>query len=93
MIKSVDGGNNWISKNVPDVDVQAIGFVTENHGWIGGHHTGFYETLDGGDTWTNTTVGSNLNRIFFISDQLACLRNYKCQIIYHRTFTEQDRIR
>jgi hypothetical protein len=25
MIKSVDGGNNWISKNVPDVDVQAIG--------------------------------------------------------------------
>jgi hypothetical protein len=47
MIKSVDGGNNWISKNVPDVDVQAIGFVTENHGWIGGHLL-FYETLDGG---------------------------------------------
>jgi photosystem II stability/assembly factor-like uncharacterized protein len=96
MIKSINGGTTWISKNVPDVDVQAIGFVTENHGWIGGHHTGFYETFDGGDTWTNTTVGSNLNRIFFINDQLA----YACgTTIYKMTnnlsvtpFPEQERI-
>ena len=38
---------------------------------MGGHNTGFYETFDGGDTWTNTTVGSNLNRIFFVNDNLA----------------------
>ncbi len=96
IIKSVDGGNTWISKNVPDVDVQAVGFVTENHGWIGGHHTGFFETTDGGDTWTNLSVGSNLNRILFINDNLA----FACgTTIYKMTnslsnssFQEQDRL-
>jgi photosystem II stability/assembly factor-like uncharacterized protein len=96
MIKSNDGGLTWISKNVPDVDVQAIGFITENHGWIGGHHTGFYETLDGGDTWTNTTVGSNLNRIVFLNDNLA----FACGTTIYKmnnslnttTFEEHDRI-
>lgn len=84
MIKSTDNGLNWSSKNVPDVDVQAIGFVDENHGWIGGHNTGFYETIDGGDTWTNTTVGSNLNRILFINNELG----YACgTTIYRMTNT------
>jgi hypothetical protein len=53
------------------VNVQAVGFITENHGWMGGHSTGFFETLDGGETWTNTNVGSNLNRIFFVNDTVA----------------------
>jgi len=68
MIKSTNSGTTWTSKNFPDVDVQAIGFVTENQGWMGGHNSGFYQTLDGGNTWTNTTIGSNLNRIFFIGN-------------------------
>ena len=96
MLKSVDAGVTWISKNVPDPDVQAIGFVDENHGWIGGHITGFYETFDAGTTWTNTTVGSNLNRIIFINNQLG----YACgKTIYKMTnnlavnpFTEQARL-
>ncbi|MBC7524243.1 MAG: T9SS type A sorting domain-containing protein [Flavobacterium sp.] len=96
MVKSVDGGLNWISKDVPDPDVQAIGFVDENHGWIGGHNTGFYETLDGGDTWTNLSVGSNLNRILFLNDNLA----YACgttiykmtNSLYNTSFQEQNRL-
>ncbi|MGH2665872.1 YCF48-related protein [Flavobacterium sp.] len=71
LIKSTDGGTIWVSKNAPETDIQAVGFVTENHGWMGGHNTGFYETLDGGDTWTNLNVGSNLNRIFIVNDNLA----------------------
>ena len=71
MLKSIDGGVNWVSKNAPEPEVQAVGFVDENHGWMGGHDTGFYETTDGGDTWTNTTVGSNLNRIFFVTNDVA----------------------
>lgn len=69
MVKSTDGGLTWVSKDFPaDTDVQAIGFVDENHGWMGGHNSGFYETLDGGTTWANMNIGSNLNRIFFIEN-------------------------
>jgi photosystem II stability/assembly factor-like uncharacterized protein len=70
-IKSVDNGVNWVTKNAPETIIQGMGFITENHGWMGGHTTGFYETVDGGDTWTNTGVGNNLNRIFIINDHLG----------------------
>ena len=90
LLKSTNGGLNWATKNFPyDDDVQAVGFVTENHGWMGGHDTGFYETIDGGDTWTNTNVGSNLNRIFFINDNLA----YACGTTVYKmtnTFSVND---
>ena len=68
LAKSIDGGLTWTLQNAPESVVQAVGFLNENHGWMGGHTTGFYETLDGGATWTNTGVGSNLNRIFFIGN-------------------------
>lgn len=66
LAKSVDGGLTWTFTNAPESVVQAVGFLNENRGWMGGHTTGFYETLDGGTTWTNTGIGNNLNRIFFI---------------------------
>ncbi|MEC4005315.1 T9SS type A sorting domain-containing protein [Flavobacterium sp. SUN052] len=96
LLKSIDAGVTWITKNAPEPEIQAVGFVDENHGWMGGHATGFYETLDGGDTWSNTSVGSNLNRIFFINNNLA----YACgTTIYKMTnnlnvasFQEQARI-
>lgn len=68
LAKSVDGGQTWTFTNAPESIVQAVGFITENKGWMGGHTTGFYETLDGGLTWTNTGIGNNLNRIFFIGN-------------------------
>lgn len=71
LIKSADAGNNWQSFNAPETDVQAVGFITEQKGWMGGHSTGFYETNDGGQSWTNTGVGSNLNRIVVINSNLA----------------------
>ena len=96
LIKSINNGATWTTKIAPEVDVQAVGFVDENHGWMGGHATGFYETTNGGDTWTNTTVGSNLNRIFILNNDLA----YACgTTIYKMTnnlavnqFQEQARI-
>lgn len=68
LAKSIDGGVTWTFTNAPESVVQAVGFVSENKGWMGGHTTGFYETLDGGLTWTNTGVGNNLNRIFFVGN-------------------------
>lgn len=69
--KSLDSGQNWEMFNVPDDFVQAIGFETPIRGWIGGHNSGFYETNDGGETWINTGLGDSLNRIFWLSEDLA----------------------
>ncbi|WP_054851657.1 YCF48-related protein [Olleya sp. ITB9] len=70
-IKSTDAGNTWFAADAPETQLQAVGFVSETHGWIGGHTTGFYETTDGGLTWTNLNIGNNLNRIFIVSSTLA----------------------
>lgn len=71
LILSADSGANWTSKDGPETHLQAVGFVSPTRGWIGGHTTGFHETNDAGDTWTNVGVGGNLNRIFIINSDLA----------------------
>ncbi len=70
-IKSTDGGLTWFTNNAPESSIQAVGFLSETHGWIGGHTTGFHETTDGGLTWTNLNIGNNLNRIFITSSNTA----------------------
>lgn len=103
MLRSVDGGQNWISKPLPYVSVQAIGFVNENHGWMGGYvstvgeNFPILETTDGGDTWVDTGVGSNLNRVFVLSDQLAyasgtTIYKYSDVNLSAGNFHEQNRI-
>jgi len=97
LIQSFNAGSTWVSKNFPDINVQAVGFLSETHGWMGGHATGFYETKDGGDTWVNTTVGSNLNRIFILNDNLAyasgtTIYKFSDDNLGTNTFVEQDRI-
>ncbi|HEX8269447.1 MAG TPA: T9SS type A sorting domain-containing protein [Flavobacterium sp.] len=71
LIKSTDAGVTWVSKSVPDTDIQGVGFISETHGWMGGHNSPFLETFDAGDTWTDVGIGSNLNRIFIINENLA----------------------
>lgn len=71
LIKSNDSGTTWNSFDAPETDIQAVGFINESQGWMGGHNTGFYETLDGGQSWNNLNVGSNLNRIFVLNETLA----------------------
>ena len=71
LVKSTDSGQTWETKPSVEKFVQAVGFITPNHGWMGGHTTGFYETTDGGDTWTFLGIGNNLNRIFVINEHLV----------------------
>lgn len=71
LLKSLNGGVTWETKDFPDVDVQAVGFVSATKGWMGGHNTGFYETNNGGETWTDLEIGGSLNRIFFVNNNLA----------------------
>ena len=71
LIVSADAGSNWTEKNVPGADIQAVGFISETHGWMGGSDAGIMETTDGGDTWNNIGVGGNLNRIFVVNNTYA----------------------
>jgi len=54
ILKSVDGGNNWVTKNVysdPGSSyIQAVGFIDSLKGWAGSWY--LYQTLDGGNNWT-----------------------------------------
>jgi len=52
-------------------DEQGIGFVTDSLGWIGGWTGPTYATTDGGDTWTQTGPGTNVNRFRFLGDSLG----------------------
>lgn len=71
LIKSEDGGQSWIGRDVPDPFIQGVGFITENHGWMGGHYSGFLETFDAGQTWTDTGFGGSLNRFQVFSENLV----------------------
>lgn len=95
LARSIDGGLNWTLHTAPENMIQAVGFLDENHGWMGGHTTGFYETIDGGTTWTNTGVGSNLNRIFFIGNTAYASGRtiYKMSsILSNSDFEEENRV-
>lgn len=81
MIKSIDGGNTWVAKDIYsndpsaslDPSIQGIGFVSENHGWASGHYSTLLETFDGGDTWELAANGSviNVNRFQVINENLV----------------------
>ncbi len=95
LAKSIDGGQNWTLHTAPENMIQAVGFLDENHGWMGGHTTGFYETFNGGASWTNTGIGSNLNRIFFVGNiaYASGTTIYKMSsLLSNSDFVEQNRI-
>ncbi|MDC8004134.1 T9SS type A sorting domain-containing protein [Aureisphaera galaxeae] len=71
LAKSLDSGLNWQTFSAPEGFVQAVGFQTPERGWMGGHNTGFYETNDGGETWSSLGLGDNLNRIFWLNPNLG----------------------
>jgi len=71
-LKTTNGGLNWIENSfINNYDVEGIGFINENTGWIGGHTGPTYETTNGGLNWHLSGWGTNLNRIRFLSDTLA----------------------
>lgn len=71
--KTTDGGATWVlhtvTPTIPTGTVQGIGFLTEDHGWVGGFNDLLFETLDGGGTWTyQPAVGQSYNRFWRMSD-------------------------
>ena len=70
---TTNGGMNWTLKTVPEatgLDVEGIGFLNSETGWIGGHQT-TYQTTNSGANWFSVPFATNLNRVQFLSDTLA----------------------
>lgn len=81
--KTIDGGKTWVRLPINDgqgtngnANLEGIGFINEEKGWVGGWgnaaFTGGYTsaTVDGGATWTAATeeVGQFINRFRFLGD-------------------------
>jgi photosystem II stability/assembly factor-like uncharacterized protein len=63
--KTTDGGKTWNEINlIEDAGARefGIGFIDENHGFVGTMSSGF-ETKDGGKTWTKIDLGRACNKI------------------------------
>lgn len=77
IIKTTNGGMNWTEISLPGniTNLEGIGFVNEQTGWVGGWGQAYnepnYETTNGGLNWHLAGWGKNMNRIRFISDTLA----------------------
>ena len=68
--KTTDGGETWNEINlVEDAGARefGIGFIDENHGFVGTMNSG-YETKDGGKTWAKVNLGMACNKIRIYKD-------------------------
>jgi photosystem II stability/assembly factor-like uncharacterized protein len=79
ILKTVDGGETWTRIEVDDpqgnVNLEGIGFLDENTGWVGGwgstdFRKGFSSaTSDSGQTWRDANeIGRFINRFRFFRD-------------------------
>ncbi|MEM6395857.1 MAG: YCF48-related protein [Bacteroidota bacterium] len=66
-VSSNDGGQTWIEGEVsPDYfDLQGVGFLDGETGWVSPRNSALLLTTDGGQTWTPDEQPSNVNRIAF----------------------------
>jgi photosystem II stability/assembly factor-like uncharacterized protein len=76
--KTTDGGVTWIEINLVE-ESQArefgIGFIDENHGFVGTLNSGF-ETTDGGVTWQKIDLGRACNKIRINKDEQGTVYGY-----------------
>lgn len=60
VLKTTNGGLNWVELPFPNFHEHGIGFINANTGWIGGDYNPTYGTTDGGQTWFNANIGQFL---------------------------------
>jgi photosystem II stability/assembly factor-like uncharacterized protein len=82
ILKTTDGGQTWQRLPVNDpqgnANLEGVGFLDENHGWVGGwgdrdfQRLSTSETTDGGRTWRDANeVGKALNRFRFFGNPVT----------------------
>ena len=76
ILKTADGGLSWkrfvVNDPQKNANLEGVGFVDENHGWVGGWGDANFErkstseTFDGGETWRDANeIGRAINRFRF----------------------------
>lgn len=73
IVKTTDAGHSWTEYEVSPayLDIQGIGFIDQNRGWVSPRYDYIFETTDGGLTWIQDTMGMfNVNRYFKVSNHL-----------------------
>jgi hypothetical protein len=94
--KTTDGGQTWVSNGIPlsaigspsSFELQGIGFVSTNEGWLGGGSltapNNFIHTTDGGLTWAamGYVNANNLNRFRFVNSTLGYLSGIKLHVFH-----------
>ncbi|MGH8897266.1 MAG: YCF48-related protein [Egibacteraceae bacterium] len=92
ILKTTDGGETWERFEITDpqgnANLEGVGFVDENLGWVGGWgscnlQAGFSSaTSDGGRTWIDANeIGRKINRFRFFGDPVTV--GYACgQTVY-----------
>lgn len=72
-LKTTDKGVTWSDMPISSghLSIQGIGFVNEKVGWVGGWDMKALETLDGGASWSETSIMNNINRFRFFGDTLG----------------------
>jgi len=71
LLKTIDGGNNWIKLNTGiDEDLQSVFFINEDIGFVAGTLGVVLKTIDGGESWTPQLTGTSraFNSAFFLDE-------------------------
>ena len=64
LVKTVNGGNNWVNIGSPIGNMLSVFFINVNTGWVSG--SGISKSSDGGLSWiTQPQIGNTLYSIFF----------------------------
>ncbi len=82
ILKTTDGGLTWTRHKINDpqgnANLEGIGFVDPNHGWVGGWGDESFlsglssESVDGGKNWQNANqIGRFLNRFRFFGNPVT----------------------
>ena len=99
VLKTTDGGQTWIRLPINDpqgnVNLEGVGFITEDRGWVGGWGSADFtagyssETVDGGITWVDANhIGRFINRFRFIGDPVTV--GYACGRTVYKYNPEGD---
>jgi photosystem II stability/assembly factor-like uncharacterized protein len=61
IIKTTNGGYNWISQDSSALSIKSIYFINSNSGWAAGRSNHIIKTTDGGNNWYNLSSSESGN--------------------------------